>query len=119
MRRIARYATHSEAAERAAFLRAHGVAARVTDSSSLARAALVRNDPSRASLWVLLDDQEADALALLEDPEHRVAQPLSEADMQALETEGAAAVQQRLLMIMLALAGGGLLLALLLSGGAG
>lgn len=119
MRKLAKYDSPTEAAERAAFLRAHGIPVRVTDSSSLARAALVRQDPTRATLWVLLDEQLDDAQALLEDPEHRVATALSEADMEVLETEGAARAQRHLFVAMMVLAGGGLLLALVLSAALG
>lgn len=114
MRIVARYLSRSEAEERAAFLRAHGIAARVTDASSMVRAAAARRDSFRALLWVILDFQYDDAVALLEDPDHPVGEALDPQALERFETEGAAHAQRLLFLGMLLLAGGlGVLFALL------
>ena len=96
MRRVGRYQSLAEAEERAAFLRAHGIAAHVTDTSSLLRAAGPRSGRSRAALWVVLEPQYQDAVALLENPDHEVTHSLDERQLEQLETQGAAQAQQTL-----------------------
>ncbi|MCC5873607.1 MAG: hypothetical protein JJU22_14495 [Gammaproteobacteria bacterium] len=106
MRIVARYPTRSEAEERAAFLRAHGIVPHVTNTASLLRAVGLRRDRSQAALWAVIDDQHADALALLADPDHEVRAGLGAEEFEHLETEGAARAQQLLFRGMMLLAGG-------------
>lgn len=106
MRMIEKYQSRSEADERAAFLRSRGIATHVTDMTSL-RLNLAHQGRFRAGLWVLLEEHYEDAAQLLEDPDHTVANPLSEEEMERLETEGAAGAQQTM-MTWLLLIGAGL-----------
>lgn len=84
---LARYATRSEAEERAAFLRARGIATHITDATSL-RLNAAHYGQHRALLWGLLEPQFEDARALLEDPDHEVANPLTETQMTEIESAG-------------------------------
>lgn len=84
---LARYATRSEAEERAAFLKSRGVASYVTDVSSLRHNAAHRGN-DRAFLWCLLADQFEDATALLDNPDYAVSRPLTEDQMRELESDG-------------------------------
>lgn len=84
---LARYATRSEAEERAAFLRARGIATHITDATSL-RLNTAHYGQHRALLWGLLEPQFEDARALLEDPDHEVANPLTETQMTKIESAG-------------------------------
>jgi len=108
MQMIARYASRSEAEERAAFLRSRGIATHVTDMTSL-RLNLAHQGRYRAALWAVLSEQAADAEALLEDPEHRASTALNEHEFQRLEGEGAEAARRSmirwLVITALALAG--------------
>lgn len=96
MRLIARYASHTEAEERAAFLRSRGIATHVTNMASL-RPNLAHKGRYRAGLWAMLEFQFEDAEALLEDPGHKVAHPLDEQEMTHLETEGEAHARRTLI----------------------
>lgn len=102
---IARFESRSEAEERAAFLRSRGVATHVTDMTSM-RLNLAHQGRFRAGLWVVFEDQYADGETLLENPDHAVARPLSEADLARLETEGAGEVRKTLIKWMLIIAAG-------------
>ncbi|TVS14338.1 MAG: hypothetical protein EA417_15375 [Gammaproteobacteria bacterium] len=102
---VARYPTRSEAEERAAFLRAHGIVPHVTNTSSLLRAIGLRRDRSQAALWVMIDTQFDDAAALLADPDHEVHEALSPEALAELEAEGAKRAQQLLFKGMMLLAG--------------
>jgi hypothetical protein len=75
MRMIARFESHSDAEERAAFLRSRGVATHVTDMTSL-RLNLAHQGRYRTALWAVLPEQYDDAEALLDNPDHRVVNPL-------------------------------------------
>ncbi len=96
MRLIARYASRAEAEERAAFLRSHGIATHVTNMASM-RLNLAHQGRYRAGLWAMLEPQYEDAEALLENPDHKVEQALSEAQMAELETKGEADARRTLM----------------------
>lgn len=106
MRIVARYPTRSEAEERAAFLRAHGIVPHVTNTASLLRAVGLRKDRSQAALWAVIDAQHADAVALLADPDHEVHAGLDAEELEHLEIQGAAHAQRMLFRGMMLLAGG-------------
>ncbi len=106
MRIVARYPTRSEAEERAAFLRAHGLVPHVTNTTSLLRAVGLRKDRSQAALWAVIDAQHADAVALLANPDHEVCAGLEAEELEQLEAEGGARAQQLLFRGMMLLAGG-------------
>jgi hypothetical protein len=94
MRIVARYDTRIEADERAAFLRANGIAAHVTGTNSVMRALGLRRDRSQAVLQVMIDAQYDDAVALLADPDHDVGTGLDPEKLEALEAEGAMRAQR-------------------------
>jgi hypothetical protein len=96
MRLIARYESRTEAEERAAFLRSRGIATHVTNMTSL-RPNLAHQGRFRAGLWAMLEPQYADAEALLENPDHEVERPLSEAQMGQMDTEGEAHARRTLI----------------------
>lgn len=96
MQMIAKYPSRSQAEERAAFLRSRGIAAHVSDMTSL-RLNLAHQGRFRAALWAVLSEQAEDAAALLEDPEHRATTALSEDEFQRLEGEGADAARRSLI----------------------
>ncbi len=100
MRLIARYASRTEAEERAAFLRSRGIATHVTNMASM-RLNLAHQGRYRAGLWALLEPQYEDAEALLDNPDHDVEQPLSEGQMAELETEGEADARRVLIKWLL------------------
>ena len=106
MRILARYPTRSEAEERAAFLRAHGILPHVTNTASLLRAVGLRKDRSQAALWTVIEAQHDDALALLANPDHEVDAQLDPEQLAQLEAEGGAAAQRLLFRGMMMLAGG-------------
>ncbi|TVQ34828.1 MAG: hypothetical protein EA370_10105 [Wenzhouxiangella sp.] len=109
---VAKYASHSEAAERAAFLQAHGIATHVSDMTSM-RPNLAHQGQYRAGLWVVLEAQYEDALGLLENPDHDIQNPLSLDQMQHIETRGALEARNSLLKWLLVSAVGLGLVALL------
>lgn len=84
---IGKYPSRSQAEERAAFLRSRGIATHVTDLTSL-RFNAAHQGQFRAAVWALLEPQFEDARALLEDPDHKVKNPLSAEEMAHLESEG-------------------------------
>lgn len=96
MQMIAKYATRSEAEERAAFLRSRGIATHVTDMTSL-RLNLAHQGRFRAALWAVLPEQAEDAEALLEDPSHRASTALNDHEFQRLEGEGADAARRSMI----------------------
>lgn len=96
MQMIAKYATRSEAEERAAFLRSRGIAVHVSDMTSL-RLNLAHQGRFRAALWAVLPEQAEDAAALLDDPDHRAATALNEHEFQRLEGEGADAARRTMI----------------------
>lgn len=106
MRILARYPTRSEAEERAAFLRAHGILPHVTQTGSLLRTLGLHKDRSQAALWAVIDTQHDDALALLANPDHEIDAILDPEQLEDLETESSAAAQQLLFRGMMFLAGG-------------
>lgn len=106
MRILARYPNRSEAEERAAFLRAHGIVPHVSNTTSLLRAVGLRKDRSQAALWAVIDTQHADALALLADPDHEIDTELDPEQLAQLEAEGSAAAEGLLFRGMMLLAGG-------------
>ncbi|QOC23183.1 hypothetical protein IC757_03225 [Wenzhouxiangella sp. AB-CW3] len=93
---IARYESRSQADERAAFLRSRGIASHVTDLTSM-RLNLAHQGQFRAALWVVLPEQAEDALALLEDPDHRADTALDEREFERLENEGADAARRTMM----------------------
>lgn len=93
---LSKYASRSEAEERAAFLRSRGIASHVTDMTSL-RLNLAHQGRYRAALWAVLEDQAEDAAALLENPDHRAASALDEAGFARLEGEGADAARRAMM----------------------
>jgi len=95
VRMVAKYETRSEAAERAAFLQAHGIATHLSDMTSM-RMNLAHQGRYRVGLWVVLEAQYDDAIGLLESPEHEVSNPLSVDQMHHMETEGAAQAKKTL-----------------------
>ncbi len=97
MRIVARYDTRFEADERAAFLRAHGIAAHVAGTSSVMRALGLRRDRSQAALQVMIDAQYDDAVALLADPDHKARTSLDPDELAAMEEEGTLGAQRVLL----------------------
>ncbi len=116
MRLLARFETRTEAAERAAFLRAHGIATHLADVT-LPRMHRVQGGKAAHSLWVLFESQYDDALALLKNPDHPVEQRLSKAQMNILETEGAEQVRRTLIrwsLIVLAVLGAAALAVILI-----
>lgn len=96
MQMIAKYASRSEAEERAAFLRSRGIATHVTDMTSL-RLNLAHQGQFRAAVWAVLPEQADDAAALLESPDHRAETALNEHEFQRLEGEGADAARQTMI----------------------
>lgn len=104
MRILARYATRSEAEERAAFLRAHGIVPHITNTASFLRTLGLRRDRSQAALWVMIDAQHEDAEALLADPDHEVRAGLAPEELEALEAEGTLRAQRLLFRGTLGLA---------------
>ncbi len=100
MRMIAKYASRSEAQERAAFLQAHGIATHVSDMTSM-RLNLAHQGQFRAGLWVILEAQYDDALGLLDDPDHDISNPLSVDQMAHLETQGAEQARRTLIKWLL------------------
>lgn len=105
MHMVAKYETRSEADERAAFLQAHGIATHVSDMVSL-RPNLAHQGQFRAGLWVVLDAQHDDAIALLKDPDHDVGSSLSGEEMARLEGEGAIEARNTLMKWLLLIAAG-------------
>ncbi len=105
MRMVARYATRSEAMERAAFLQDNGIATHISDMTSM-RPNLAHQGQFRAGLWVVLESQYEDALALLENPGHVVQTALGAEQLDALETEGAAQARATLLRWLIVVAVG-------------
>jgi len=93
---VKKFESRSEADERAAFLQAHGIATHVSDMVSM-RPNLAHQGRFRAGLWVILEAQYDDAVGLLEDPDHRVENPLSVDQLQHMETEGAAQARRTLI----------------------
>jgi hypothetical protein len=100
MQMIAKYASRSEAEERAAFLRSRGIATHVSDMTSL-RLNLAHQGQFRAALWAVLPEQAEDAAALLEDPEHAAETALNEHEFLLLESEGAKAARRAMIRWML------------------
>lgn len=100
MRQIARYASRAEAEERAAFLRSRGVATHVTNMASF-RLNLAHQGRYRAGLWAMLEPQYTDAEALLQDPDHEVENPLSDAQMAELASRGEADARRVLIKWLL------------------
>lgn len=96
MQMIAKYASRSQAEERAAFLRSRGIAVHVTDMASL-RLNLAHQGRFRAALWAVLAEQAEDAAALLEDPERQASTALNENEFQRLESEGADVARRTLI----------------------
>lgn len=96
MQMLAKYASRSQAEERAAFLRSRGIAAHVSDMTSL-RFNLAHKGRFRAALWAVLAEQAEDAAALLEDPEHQATTALDKQEFQRLEGEGADAARRTLI----------------------
>lgn len=96
MQMIAKYASRSEAEERAAFLRSRGIATHVTDMTSL-RLNLAHQGQFRAAVWAVLPEQADDALALLEDPEHLAGTALNDHEFQQLEGAGADAARRSMI----------------------
>lgn len=105
MKMIARYASHSEAEERGAFLRSRGIATHVSDMTSL-RLNLAHQGKYRAALWAVLPEQTEDAARLLEDPGHRATTALNKHEFQLLEGEGSAAARRMLIRWLLVTAVG-------------
>lgn len=105
MRMVAKYRSHAEAAERAAFLQVHGIATHVSDMTSM-RPNLAHQGQFRAGLWVVLEAQYEDALGLLEDPDHDVRNPLSVDQLQHMETQGMVDARQALLKWLVFVAAG-------------
>ncbi len=105
MRMVAKYQSHAEATERAAFLQAHGIATHVSDMTSM-RPNLAHQGQYRAGLWVVLEAQYDDALGLLEDPDHHVSNALSVDQLQHLETSGMEQARSDLLKWLLIVAVG-------------
>lgn len=89
---IAKYASRSEAEERAAFLRTRGIAVYVSDMTSL-RLNLAHQGRYRAALWAVLPEQAEDAAALLGNPDHHATTALNEHEFRRLEGEGADAAR--------------------------
>jgi hypothetical protein len=96
MEMIAKYASRSEAEERAAFLRSRGIAVHVSDMTSL-RLNLAHQGRYRAALWAVLPNQAEDAVALLEDPDHLAASALDDHEFRRLEGEGAEAARRTMI----------------------
>jgi len=84
---LERYESMTEAHERAAFLRSRGIAAHVESTSAL-RPAGAHKSLYNAALWSVLDHQHEDAAALLDNPDHVVADPLDDSEMEELQEEG-------------------------------
>ncbi|QKK03379.1 MAG: hypothetical protein HND55_12360 [Pseudomonadota bacterium] len=103
MERIAKFESRSEAEERAAFLRSRGIAAHVTDMTSL-RLNLAHQGRFRAALWAILPHQYEDAAALLADPEHQVEAPLSAEALARLEDQGGERARRAMLRGLLVIA---------------
>ncbi|MGY6587330.1 MAG: hypothetical protein ACXIUB_03475 [Wenzhouxiangella sp.] len=93
---VERYASRSEAMERAAFLQANGIATHVSDMTAM-RLNLAHQGRFRAGLWVVFEDQYQDAAALLANPDHRVEKALSPEEMQHIQSGGEAEVRTILL----------------------
>ncbi len=100
MKMIARYATHSQAEERAAFLRSRGIATHVSDMASL-RLNLAHQGKYRAALWAVLPEQADDAARLLEDPEHQATTALNQHEFQLLQGAGAEAARRLMIRWLL------------------
>lgn len=96
MHLIEKFESRAEAEERAAFLRSRGIATHVSDMTSM-RLNLAHQGRFRAGLWVVFEDHYQDAAALLADPEHPVKSPLSEAQLEHIENEGAGEVRKTLI----------------------
>ncbi|WP_376697273.1 hypothetical protein [Wenzhouxiangella sp. EGI_FJ10305] len=96
MEMIAKYASHSEAEERAAFLRSRGIATHVSDMTSL-RLNLAHQGRYRAALWAVLPEQAEDAVALLDNPEHVAETALNDHEFRQLEGEGADAARRMMI----------------------
>lgn len=105
MHLIEKFESRSEAEERAAFLRSRGIATHVTDMTSM-RLNLAHQGRFRAGLWVVFEEHYEDAAALLADSEHPVEKPLSESELEHIETEGAGEVRKTLIKWMLVIAVG-------------
>lgn len=100
MEMIAKYASRSQAEERAAFLRSRGIATHVSDMTSL-RLNLAHQGQFRAALWAVLPEQAEDAAALLADPEHTAETALNEHEFQRLESEGTEAARRTMIRWLL------------------
>lgn len=96
MQMIAKYASRSEAEERAAFLRSRGIAVHVSDMTSL-RLNLAHQGRYRAALWAVLPEQSEDAVALLDDPDHPATTALNDHEFRRLEGEGAEAARRTMI----------------------
>ncbi len=113
MKLLKRYESLTEAEERAAFLQSRGIAAHV-DSMSALRPAVAHKNLYQAALWAVLDHQADDALALLDNPDHRVLDPLSEEEMTEFEEVGGDHARRTMIRWSLLLMAGLLALAVLL-----
>lgn len=102
---VGKYQSRAEAAERAAFLQAHGIATHVSDMTSM-RPNLAHQGQFRAGLWVVLEAQYDDAQGLLENPDHDVSNPLSVDQLQHMETQGMEQARNDLLKWLLLVAAG-------------
>lgn len=84
MKLLRHFDNETEAEELALRLRSRGIMPHV--SSSATRHLGAHNAGSRSlGVWAVLDAQHADAVALLDNPDHTVSHPLTEEDMDAIE----------------------------------
>ena len=82
MKLLTQYETDSEADSVSARLEDKGIATYVSSRNALGFPGW-STGPAMVGLWVLIDEQYEDAMALLYDPEHTVSNPLSMPDILA------------------------------------
>ena len=86
MQLLRKYTSLIDAQQAAMNLRSCGIATHIAGKESF-RAAPMFSGAFYVGLWVVLDHQYDDALALLDDPEHPVRDPLPEEDIAVLEAD--------------------------------
>lgn len=86
MQLLRKYHSLLDAQQDAMNLRSRGVATHISGKESY-RAAPIFSGVFYVSLWVVLDHQYDDALALLDDPDHTVNDPLPAEDIDVLEAD--------------------------------
>tara|TARA_R110002111_G_scaffold100371_1_gene155448 strand:+ start:100 stop:456 length:357 start_codon:yes stop_codon:yes gene_type:complete len=89
MKLLKEFSTLSEAEDTRRQFREQGVLTNI-ESDGTSQLYGIAGSAVKVGLWVVLNDQIADAEALLANPQHEVAYQLTEVQMQSLESQGKA-----------------------------